>query len=97
MAETKEPKVQPKKEMSEADIQTEIRKQVLEILGRPDDYAETRVPKAGNAWRVNVYRSCGPLNGVRITDSFYVHVDEKGIITSASPTIKPRYHRRAAA
>jgi hypothetical protein len=84
------PEYQPEPPKVDPEIGENIKRQVLETLGKPKDHDQTIVNRAGSAFRVNVYREIEPEK-VRITDSFYIRTDEEGKIVSSNPPLSRRY------
>lgn len=70
-----------------------IVKEVLERLGRPEALYRVDAKRMwGNQYRVNVYcvqEADRPVQGVRISDSFFVTMSDEGLISQ--PTISRKY------
>jgi len=68
-----------------------IRKQVMYVLGEPDDLLAVAVrPLWGRFYRVNIF--VGPEVGVaRVANSFFLEIDGDGKIAAATPRITRQY------
>jgi hypothetical protein len=83
-----------KKRDSAPDLSQAVANGVIRQLGTPVDFIRaTAVNVYGNNYRVNVYQNAhvGLTQEARITDSFFVEVNDKGEL--AEGTIKRKYNR----
>jgi hypothetical protein len=97
LPETSLPMVQPRAQPDRVDRQKQealndvIRKQVMHVLGAPDDLLAVAVrPLWGRFYRVNIF--VGPEVGVaRVANSFFLEIDGDGKIAAANPKITRQY------
>lgn len=77
------------------EVSKQVSKQVMEKLGTPTDFYRCTARKIGDTqcYRVNVWTSTTLLSSTvstgSIIDSFWVKLDEEGVIVS--PDIKKKY------
>jgi hypothetical protein len=74
-----------------------IRRHVLAMLGRPDGLLRVAIyPLWNDHYRVNVLTG-GEAASAVVTDSFFVVVDDAGVVVRSTPPIKRRYGVEAGA
>lgn len=68
-----------------------IRRSVLGALGHPQDFLKVTVRQVSSQnYRVNVVAGSDVVSA-RITDSFFVVVDDRGNVTESNPAIRKLY------
>jgi hypothetical protein len=70
-----------------------VAEQVLAILGKPEHHYDSVVTfYPGNKARINVRCRHGDYE-IKIADSFYLWLDNNGVVIKSNPPIKQRYEQ----